>query len=179
MLSDITQAILSALRAGLPPLLQPGQIGLRSPADMDETCLLGVFPYSLVKDARYQLTDALRVDGGKEAPPLCAEMRFMVTSYAGKKSGLADDYKVLERVMRLWTDIYVLPFSGAVQPAVIPAPRIELLSPDEDRVSKIWQFSGTAYRLSLFYRCAPIAVASQRFTPVARVGAAGLETRDI
>ncbi len=177
MFSDVTQAIIGALRDALP--LQPGQIGLRSPADTDETCLLGVFPYSLIKDPRYQLTDSLRVDGGKEAPPLCARMCFMVTSYIGKKSGLADDYKLLERVMQFWGDISELAFSGVMQPSVVPAPRIELLSPDEDTVNKVWQFSGVPYRLSLFYQCAPIAIPSLRFTAVPRVSTAGLEAKDI
>lgn len=176
MFSDITQTILSVLRAGLP--LQPGQIGLRSPADTDETCLLGVFPYSLVKDPRYQVTDSLRVDGGKELPPLCARVCFMVTSYIGKKSGLADDYKILERVMQLWGDVSELAFSGAMQPSVIPAPRIELLSPDVDSVNKIWQFSGVPYRLSLFYQCAPIAIPSQRFTAVPRIGTVDYEATE-
>ncbi|MDR1668768.1 MAG: DUF4255 domain-containing protein [Oscillospiraceae bacterium] len=179
MVTDVMRAVLGLLRDSLPPLLQPGQIGFRSPADADETCLLGLFPYRLVKDIRYQLSDSLRVDGGKEAPPLCACVHLMVTSYAGKKSGLEDDYKVLERVMQLWSDVCEVPFTGAMQPSVVPPPRLELLSHDEDTVSKIWQFSGTPYRLSLFYQCAPIALPSLRFKSVPRIGEARYEAAGV
>lgn len=171
MLSAVTEALLNVLRAGLPPLLNAGQIGLRSPADTAEGCLLGLFPYSTPKDTRYQMTGGMRVDGGVQLPPFCLEMHFFVTSYAGKKSGLADDYKILERVMQIWPDICELPYSSTLQPAYVPAPRIEFLSPDADAVSKIWQFPGEPYRLSLFYKCAPIAIPSGRHIPTTRVGA--------
>jgi hypothetical protein len=171
MISVVTDAIVNTLRTELPPLLQPGQIGLRSPSDMDEGCLLGVFPHSIIRDTRYQMSAPIRVDGGLQTPPLCAEIHFFVTSYIGRKTGLTDDYKILERVMQIWPDVSELSLANAFQPDTIPLPRIELLSPDADTVSKIWQFSNTSYRLSLFYKCAPVAIPSEKFKPVARVGA--------
>lgn len=170
MLSDVTDALINTLRAGMPPLLQPGQIGLRSPAETSEGCLLGLHPYSLHKDTRFQMTGGLRVDGGIQSPPFCAELHFFVTSYAGKKSGLTEDYKILERVMQIWPDISELFISNALQPAYVPVPRIEFLSLDADAVSKIWNFSSEPYRLSLFYKCAPVVIPSLVHTPTARVG---------
>jgi hypothetical protein len=124
------------------------------------------------------MNNNLRVDGGIQSPPLCMELCFMVTSYISKKSGLADDYKILERTAQIFGDTSELAYTSTLQPSVLPCPRIELLSLDVDTINKIWQFQGGAYILSLFYKCSPIAVPSLKFTPAARVGSVDYSTTD-
>lgn len=171
MISAATDAILSALKNWMPPLLQAGQIGFCSPDSAGDSYLLGLYPYSVLRDMRYQMTSPMRIDGNiSQSAPLCVEFCFMVTSYAGKKSGLPDDFKLIERVLQLWPDSSALSLTTALQPSHIPAPRIELLTIDPDMASKIWQFPGVPYRLSLFYKCSPVAVPSQKQTVIARVG---------
>jgi hypothetical protein len=73
---------------------------------------------------------------------------------------LLDDYKLLERVAQLWHDHGELPLITPAQPSQAVAPRFELLSPDADEISKIWQFPSVPYALSLFYRLGPVAIPS-------------------
>lgn len=179
MISTATDTLLNTIKSWMPPLLQPGQIGFCSPADAGDEYLLGLYIYSVLRDMRYQMTSPMRMDNNiSQSAPFCVEFCFMATSYAGKKSGLPDDYKVMERVLQLWPDLSVLSLTTALQPSYIPAPRIELLTVDPDMASKIWQFPGVPYRLSLFYKCSPVAIPSQKQTVTARIGSVDYTTKE-
>jgi hypothetical protein len=157
----------------MPPLLKPEQIGICSPADGGDKYLLGVFVYSVTRDSRAQMSGNIRVDASTSArAPLNVEMRVIITPYAGKKSGLADDYKLLERVMQIWHDHSKLAVTTSLQPSHIDAPRLEMLNPDADEISKIWQFQSVPYILSLFYKIAPVAIPSRTQMTSAPVGSA-------
>lgn len=175
-LADTTAAILKALRQEMPPLINPEQIGFCSPADSGDSFLLGLFVYNIIRDNKFQMNRNIVIDSNiSQMPPVCLEISFMVTPYIGKKSGAADDYKLLDRVLQIWRDNAAITFESALQPQYVPLPRLELLSLDADTISKVWQFPGAPYRLSLFYKAAPIAIAStiQKVTP--RVSEATLQ----
>ena len=160
-ISATAGAIIKVLKEEIPPLLKPEQIGLCSPDAATDKYQLGVFIYSATRDMRSQMTGNIRVDSSSSVKsPLNMELRLIVTSYAGRKSGLSDDYKVLERVLQLWYDHSELPLTTPVQPSHVAAPKFELLNPDADEISKIWQFPNVPYSLSLFYRLGPIAIQS-------------------
>lgn len=169
MISDAADAVVKVLKARMPPLLKPEQIGLCTPDSTDKYAL-GVFAYAITRDPKAQMNGRIRVDASASVKaPLVAEVRLAITSYAGKKSGLADDYKLLERVMQLWHDYGELPVKNALQPSLVAAPRMRLLDLDADEISKIWQFPGTSYTLSLFYSLSPVAIPSHIRTTAAAV----------
>jgi len=165
-----TEALLGVLRKNIPPLTAENRICVCSPAEPPDDCALGLFPYRTGKDPRFQIGGNIAVDADiMRRPPLCTEMFFMVTAYAGKKAGLTEDLKLLERVLRVFHDKSEIQLKSALQPSHVPYPRAELLSPDNDEISKIWQFPNSPYRLSLFYRLAPVAIASSVEITVNRV----------
>ncbi|MDR2356328.1 MAG: DUF4255 domain-containing protein [Clostridiales Family XIII bacterium] len=160
-ISIAADAIIRVLKAEMPPLVKAEQIGLCSPADAGDRFLLGVFIHAAARDTRTQAMGNMRVDASTSVKgPLITELHLIVTSYAGKKSGLLDDYKILERVAQLWHDHSELPMNTQVQPSRVVTPKFELQNPDADEISKIWQFPGVPYSLSLFYRLAPVAIPS-------------------
>lgn len=172
-MSSAVDAIINLLRAGMPPLLKPEQIGLCLPDNSDKY-LLGAFVYAVTRDPKTVSGGSVRVDSSMTAKnPLCAELRVVITSYVGKKSGLADDYKLLERVMQIWHDRSELPVDTPFQPSHIVRPRMELLNLDADEISKIWQFSSAPYTLSLFYKLAPVVITSGGQHITAPVGSIG------
>lgn len=173
--ADVSAAILEVLKREMPPLIVPEQIGFCSPADAGDSFLLGLFLYNISRDNKFQMNKSITVDSGiSQMPPVCVEASFIVTPYIGRKSGLADDYKLLDRVLQIWHDNAAIPFQSPLQPQYVASPRVELLSPDADAVSKIWQFPGVPYRASLFYKAAPIAIASAKQAVTPRVRDAAL-----
>ena len=169
-IADASTAMLNLLKKEMPPMISPEQIGLCSPADAGDNFLLGLFIYGVARDNKFQMNKNITIDSNiSQMPPVCVEISFMITPYIGKKSGLAEDYKLLDRVLQLWHDNAAIPYNSQLQPLYVPAPRVELLSPDTDTINKIWQFPGIAYRTSLFYKVAPIAVASTKQVVKSRV----------
>jgi hypothetical protein len=176
-LSAVSDALLNSLRRELPPMITSGQIGLCSPADAGDSFLLGLFPFGVVKDPKYQMLGGIRIDSGvTQHAPLCAEMSVMVTSYVGKKSDLTNDYKLLERVMQIWHDNNEVQIVSPLQPQFVVFPRIELLSLDIDAVSKVWQFPNVPYRMTLFYKVSPVVITSAKQVLTPRVGGVDYNT---
>ncbi len=170
-LSLAAEAILKTLKAEMPPLLTPEQIGLCAPGNAD-MFLLGVYVNTVGRDARAQMNGNIRIDASTAAKaPVNVELRVMVTSYAGEKHGLMDDYRLLERVMQIWHDHGRLPMTSPLQPSHVPSPQLELLSPGPEEITQLWHFPNVPYRLSLFYRVAPVAIPSRTILTRAPVGA--------
>ena len=173
--SDVSEAILEMLRQGIPPLIAREQIGLCSPGDPDDSFLLGLHVFSITRDEKYQMVKNMVIDSKtSQKPPLCVEISFVVTPYLSKKSGLTDDYKLLDRVLQIWHDNAAIPYQSPLQPEHVPLPRVELMSLDPDTISKIWQFPNEPYRTSLFYKAAPVAIPSTLEVVTTRVREAGL-----
>ena len=174
--ADVSEAILEVLRQGIPPLISREQIGLCSPGDPGDNFLLGLHVYSITRDNKFQMIRNLVVDSNtSRKPPLCVEISFVVTPYLSKKSGLSDDYKLLDRVLQIWHDNGAIPYESALQPGFVPLPRVELISLDPDTISKIWQFPNEPYRTSLFYKAAPVAIPATLELVTPRVREAVLE----
>lgn len=177
--ADASSAILEVLKQEMPPLITAEQIGLCSPSDAADGFLLGLFIYNVTRDNKFQMNKNITIDSNvSQMPPVCVELSFMITPYIGKKSGLLDDYKLLDRVLQIWHDKAAIPFKSQLQPQFVSAPRVELLSPDSDAINKIWQFPGIAYRTSLFYKAAPIAIASTKQAVIPRVRDAELQAAE-
>ena len=154
-------AIIKSLKIQMPPLIKADQIGLCSPAEVHDKLLLGVYIYAVVRDINAYIAGNIRVDSSTAVkPPLNSEIRVMITSYAGRKSGLQADYKILERVMQIWHDRSELSMNTALQPALFKEPRMELLNLSSEDIGNIWNFE-TPYTLSLFYKAAPISIPSR------------------
>lgn len=172
-ISALSAALLEVLKQKMPPLLPPGQIGLAPPDAAQGQYMLGIHLFKISEDPGLRLTERVAVDSGAmRRPPMCLELSYMFTAYAGAKSTFIDDYKILERVMQIFYDSPLLEPLSPYQPQIVPRTKIELLPIGIDEISKIWQFSGADQRLSLYYRLSPVPLGSDIESRTARVGEA-------
>lgn len=168
-----TDAVLSVLREQLQPLIPPEKIELRSPQNKGET-LLGVYLTDICKDKNFRISERIALDEKTLAPPpLCVSLTYMITSYIGQP----DDHMLLERVLQIWHDNVELKSLSRLQPEIVPNAKAELLELDADAKSKLWQFPGVPYYISLFYRVAPVVIESTKRIPVKRVSSIDISTK--
>lgn len=160
-------AVLSFLRERLTPLIPAERVVLCSPQDKGEA-LLGVYLADVCVDKRFRVDRRIAEDEKTFAPPpLCLSLTYMVTSYAGQP----DDHLLLEHVLQLWHDEPTLKPLSRLQPDTVPNTKAELAELDIDTKSKIWQFPGVPYYISLFYRVAPVVIESSKRIHIDRVKA--------
>jgi hypothetical protein len=170
-ISMTMEAFINRLKISVPPLIPAEQVGLCTPADANENFMLGACIYSIGYDENLQITGGVRIDASTmQPPPFAVRMNVLVTSYIGKRSGLAEDYKLIERVMQAMGDDSKLPIMTLYQPGVAVAPRVSLVRTDSHEMSKIWQYPNDPYRLSLVYDIRPVVIPSTRFTHTEPVG---------
>ena len=166
IISDISEKIVQCLRADLVPelLSEESAVGLCSPEEHGEISL-GVFLYDV------QESDEIRrvgmVDRGadrQQYPPVSLSLYYMLTAYSqsDRKFRMIQEQRMLGRVARCFHDNQVLEVEG--EQIVLQLQKIST----EDKI-KLWNFNGEPFRLSLFYKAAPVILESARFRDVVRV----------
>lgn len=158
---ELSDALLLRFRSRLLPLLSPEQIGFCIPGEGTENIMLGLFFYSLARDARYSMSGRTVIDSSvSQQAPLCMEATLMVTPYLGKKGTMVEEYHLLDCVLQMFHEDPMIETLGIGQPPGFPKARAELMQLSPGDAGKLWHFSRETYRTSLFYRIAPIAVVS-------------------
>jgi hypothetical protein len=176
--SNAMEAVLSKLRHELATVLPPEQIGFCSPAEVEDNISLGLFLYGVERDGRANVESFMADANMRIGPPLPVALHLLITSYLGKRSGLIEDYRLLEMVMAALSDGAKLTVRSLLQPSRYELPSILLAAVEPDEMSKIWQFPNVPYRLSLCYVVRPVLVPSQLVASVSRVGATDFDTAE-
>lgn len=147
-------------------MLAPEQVGFTSPDAPDGQLLLGLRLLRIAPEPNFRVTERVDVDSDvTRRPPLCLELRYMITPYAGEKTGYLDDHRILERVLRIFRDKPVLPSYSPYQPDVVPCTKLELM-PDSGETR---YYQAESQKLSLYYAAAPVPVGSDIEECVIRV----------
>jgi hypothetical protein len=176
--SNAMNAVLAKLRHDFAAVLQPDQIGFCSPAEVEDSINLGLFLYGIERDGMASTSSFMADANMRIGPPLPVALHLLITSYLGKRSGLVEDYRLLEMVMASLDDGAKLTMRSSLQPSRYELPSIILVAVEPDEMSKIWQFPNVPYRLSLCYTVRPVLVPSQIAAPVSRVGATDFGTNE-
>lgn len=162
----------------LQKLLVPGLI-----ADASSICLcspeehkdvsLGIFLYDMRESEEVRHSGMVRTGADrKSGPPVYMELYYMITAYVSgdQRFGMIEEEKILGKIIQYFHDYPVIPFSKIMPDAqAAPDLRISMSPMDGEQKMKLWNFGGQPYRLSLFYRIAPVTIASARVQAVTRV----------
>ncbi len=175
IISDISDALVKLLRAGMVPELIPNSegIGVCSPADKGDVSL-GIFLYDIKRNTDMIPVDRIAVGAGKmKDPPMYMDLYFMITAYSASdiKFRAIEEAKLIGRAIQLIEgnsvmkgEVYGKAFSELRYP-----PKIELLELDNEEKRRIWNSNDQPYRLSLFYKVYPVEIESERITDITRV----------
>lgn len=166
VIADVSAAIRERLAVRLVPefVISPEGVALCSPGDRGDTAV-GIFLYDI------QESDVIRqnrmIDVGDERqqyPSMYLSLYYMITVYptGERRYRMGQEERILGLIAQYFHD-YPAAGEGS-NPA-----RLELQSVSTEDKLKLWNYPGEAYRVSLFYKAAPVEVASARFREVSRV----------
>lgn len=166
VIADASEAILRILKEALVPDVIPdlNGIGLCSPQDSGEYTL-GVFLYDIqesdeIRQFHMQDLDEKRQQG----PPVFLSLYYMITAYSQSdpKFRMIQEERILGRVIQSFHDAPVL---EAAEEEI----RLQLMKLSTEDKTKLWNFSGKPYTVSVFYKAAPVRLDSAAVREVSRV----------
>lgn len=173
MIADTSRHLVKMLQEALvPELIQSAEeIGLRSPEDKGDV-ILGLFLYDVRQSE--EVFPQLRVVSGSNAsrPPLYLSLYYMITIYAKGDAmyRLVQEEQIMGRVIQFLYDNPVIPLEEVCPQSTDGIElHVQMLNPDADEKSKIWNFPGMGNQLSLFYKVSPIAIDSTVSRGISRV----------
>jgi hypothetical protein len=173
------EGLLLRLRKDLVGLHGPEHIGICSPADVPDQIHLGLHLYQVRYDGMAQVGSFMKDERLLASAPLPLALDVLITAYTGRRSGLLEDYRLLDLVLASLHDGARIDYQSELQPSLQPLPHIHLLDVDPDQMSKLWQFPNVPYRLSLCYEMRPVYVPSNIAVVVARVKDTELRASDL
>jgi hypothetical protein len=173
------EGLLSRLRSDLRSLHDSEHIGVCSPAEVPDQIHLGLYLCRICRDGIARSNRFMAGDNLLVGEPLPLSLEILITAYTGRRSGLVEDYRLLDLVLASLHDGARIDYKSELQPDTYPLPHIRLLDTDADQMSKIWQFPNVPYRLSLCYELRPVYVPSDIAVEVTRVKSADIRTNDI
>lgn len=169
-LSDIGDIMVKLLAKHLVPDVVPSadNIGMCSP-DEHGDYRLGLFLYSVSENE--QVVRPGMVNAGLERqsyPSTFVDLSFMITAYSSSdiKYRAAEEQRILGRVVQVLRDYSVLTEAADRGGA---APRITLLSMEQNEKFRMWNFPNVPFKMSLYYQVGPVEIESGRTKDVVRV----------
>jgi hypothetical protein len=178
-ISFAMEGLLLRLRKDLGSLHSPEHIDICSPAEVPDQIHLGLYLYRVRRDGMAQADHFVADEKLLVSAPLPLSLDILITAYTSRRSGLAEDYRLLDLVLASLHDGARIDYNSEIQPDIHPLPHIHLVDADADQMSKIWQFPNAPYRLSLCYELRPVYVPSNIAVEIARVKGAEIRASDI
>lgn len=175
IISDIGSALVKLLRSEMVPevIQNADAIGLCSPADKGDI-VLGLYLYD-VRESEEVFETGMRTLGTGEQryPSKFINLFYMVTAYSMSdiKFRASEEQRILGRAMQVLMDHAVLDdllFGPDQAPGRYPV-RIDQLRLDNDEKMKLWNMPDVPYKLSLYYKVAPVEMESGRTRKIHRV----------
>jgi hypothetical protein len=173
------EGLLLRLRTDLGVLHSPEHIDICSPAEVADQIHLGLYLYRVRRDGMAQASKFMADEKMLASAPLPLSLDVLITAYTGRRSGLAEDYRLLDLVLASLHDGARIDYRSEIQPDIHPLPHIHLVDADADQMSKIWQFPNVPYRLSLCYELRPVYVPSTIAVKITRVKGAEIHASDM
>lgn len=175
IISDIGSALVKLLRSEMVPevIQNADAIGLCSPADKGDL-VLGLYLYD-VRESEEVFETGMRTLGTGEQryPSKFINLFYMVTAYSVSdiKFRASEEQRILGRAMQVLMDHAVLDdlLFGTDQARGRYPVRIDQLRLDNDEKMKLWNMPDVPYKLSLYYKVAPVEMESGRTRKIHRV----------
>jgi hypothetical protein len=175
VVSEVGNALVQLLKNNMVPedVLNPESIGLCSPEDKGDI-LLGLYLYDVKECAEVRRSTMINVDAKHQKyPSTYLSLYYMITAYSNGdiKFRSAEEQKLLGRVVQILADNSMLD-PKSYEPVLKDndfALHIEMLSLELEEKMKVWAVPNKAYKLSLFYRVAPVELESAKTKEIQRV----------
>lgn len=175
IISDVTEAIIKILRAGMVPDVIPNTegIGACHPSDKGDI-VLGINLYDIKRNTDIVAMDSVAVGTGKRrAPSLFLDLYYMITAYSTSdiKFRSIEDAKIIGRAIQLLEGNSVLngDILGKSAAGLRFAPKLEFLDLESEEKTRLWNIPDVPYKTSIFYKVYPIEIESLKITDITRV----------
>lgn len=163
VIAEVSQELVRSMQEALVPELVSGPEGicLCSPEEAQD-CSLGIFLYDIQENdemRRFAMTDL--DEGRQRGAPAVLSLYYMFTAYSNgdRKFGTVQEQRILGRVIQHFHD----------HPLIREQIQMQLLKLSTEDKTKMWNFSGKPYRMSLYYRASPAVLESGVIRNVTRV----------
>ena len=184
--AEVGTAIVKLLQRELIPdtLQNPDAIGLCSPTDRGDY-IVGICLYD-IRESEELRVNTMIARGAEELqyPPSYVNLYYMITvvSNGDIKFRAEEDHKILGRIIQVFSDFPCLDHETLKPTTVRKQLDVEISMQNltlEDKM-RIYTVPNSGYKLSLFYRAAPVEIESTRSRKTSRVLEVdfGLEEKD-
>ncbi|MDE7430418.1 MAG: DUF4255 domain-containing protein [Lachnospiraceae bacterium] len=174
MIADVSEKMVELLQRELVPKHVSGKdgIALCSPANKNDVTL-GLFLFDIRESEEIRRSSMVSDGMNKlQYPPIYLNLYYMITAYTtgDVRFRTISEERILGKVIQYFHD-YPLISIDDIAPTDESGVdlRIEMLRLNVEQKSKIWNFPNVAYKTSIFYKVAPIAISSARSKEVTRV----------
>lgn len=188
MIAEVGNSIVRLLRDNLVPevIANPDAIGLCEPQERGDY-IVGIYLYDVRECDDVRATSMVNVGMARQKyPPMYVTLSYMITAYSNGdvKYRSGEEQKILGRVMQVLYDNALLD-SNTLEP--LPKEnrtssdmnlRIQLQNLSYEEKQKIWNIPSKAYKLSLFYKVAPVEIESMRVKNITRVTEIGISYQE-
>jgi len=174
-IADVGNALTELLRSNMVPevLFNEESIGVCSPEDKGDF-LLGLYLYDIRQSEVFRGSEMQVIDSKRQKyPSVYLELYYMLTAYSNGdiKFRSLEEHKILGKAIQVFTDHSILDVR-TLKPISKPdglSIRLEMLSLPLEEKMKIWAFPNKPYKLSVFFKVAPVELESLRIKEVQRV----------
>lgn len=183
IVSSVSGALVKLLRDAMVPKVLEGRdmIGLCTPEDHGDVTL-GIWLYDIRENDELRINGMLPFDDTQlKYPPMYLNLHYMVTAYSEMdiRYRAEEEHRLLAKAMQVLRDSSVLDADtlapvGTADPADL---RIEFQNFTMEDKMKAWNGLHVPYRLSLFYRVAPVELESMIRRKVVKVTQISVEER--
>lgn len=175
VVSEVGNALVKLLKTNMVPddILNPESIGLCSPEDKGDI-MLGLFLYDIKECEEVRSSTMINIDTRyQKYPSTYLTLYYMITAYSNGdvKFRSAEEHKLLGRAIQVLNDHNLLD-PKTYEPIIKDteyALHIEMLQMSLEEKMKVWNIPNKAYKLSLFYKVAPVELESVKTKEVHRV----------
>lgn len=188
MIAEVGNSIVRLLREKLVPevITNPDAIGLCEPQDRGDY-IVGIYLYDIRECEDVRATGMVTTGITRQKyPPMYVTLSYMITAFSNGdvKYRSGEEQKILGRVMQVLYDHSIL--DGATLEPVMKEDhsspdmnvRIQLQNLSYEDKQKIWNIPSKAYKLSLFYKVAPVEIESTKLKNISRVTEIGISYQD-
>lgn len=184
IISDVTEAIIKILRAGMVPDIIPNTeaIGACHPSDKGDI-VLGINLYDVKRN-----TDVVEMNGvsvGKNkmrAPSLYLDLYYMITAYSTSdiRFRSIEEAKILGRAIQLLEGNSMLKgdILGRAAAGLKYTPKLEFLELESEEKTRLWNIPEVPYKLSIFYKVYPVEIESLKISDITRVTSAEFDVEE-
>jgi len=183
IIADTSEKLIEMLQKELVPdiIQNENEIGLRSPEEHSDVSL-GLYLYDITESEEIKTRSTAVIKNERiMKPPVYLNLYYMITAYArgDNRYRLSQEEKILGRVIQTFLDYPLIVYDREGREIPLIQPRIIMQRLDSDERNKIWNFSNTSYRLSLFYKVSPVAIDSNIGSAFTRVREADFGVKEL